>query len=46
MKGEEMDLPKQVGTGKLNPSWVETLMAFPIGWSQLPTKFVKPKGAK
>jgi hypothetical protein len=32
--------------GKLNPSWVETLMAFPIGWSQLPTKFVKPKGAK
>jgi hypothetical protein len=29
--------------GKLNPSWVETLMAFPIGWSQLPTKFVKPR---
>jgi len=29
--------------GKLNPSWVETLMAFPIGWSQLPTKFQKPR---
>jgi DNA (cytosine-5)-methyltransferase 1 len=34
--------PKGTG-GKLNPSWVETLMAFPIGWSQLPTKFVKPR---
>ena len=32
--------------GKLNPSWVETLMAFPIGWTQLPAKFVKPKAAK
>jgi hypothetical protein len=29
--------------GKLNPSWVETLMAFPIGWTQLPTKFAKPR---
>lgn len=38
-----MPLTVQVGTGKLNPSWVETLMAFPIGWTQLPAKFVKPK---
>jgi hypothetical protein len=37
--------PKGTG-GKLNPSWVETLQGFPIGWTQLPTKFVKPKGAK
>jgi hypothetical protein len=29
--------------GKLNPSWVETLMGFPISWTQLPTKFVKPR---
>jgi hypothetical protein len=29
--------------GKLNPSWVETLMGYPIGWTQLPAKFVKPK---
>ena len=31
------------GSGKLNPSWVETLMGLPIGWTQLPHKFVKPK---
>jgi hypothetical protein len=41
----EHALPAQTG-GKLNPSWVETLQGFPIGWTQLPTKFVKPKGAK
>jgi hypothetical protein len=29
--------------GKLNPSWVETLMGLPIGWTQLPHKFSKPK---
>jgi hypothetical protein len=29
--------------GKLSPDWVETLMALPIGWTQLPHKFVKPK---
>jgi hypothetical protein len=29
--------------GKLNPSWVETLQGFPIGWTQLPMKFVKPR---
>jgi hypothetical protein len=29
--------------GKLNPSWVETLMGVPIGWTQLPEKFVKPR---
>jgi hypothetical protein len=42
--GQYQSLTRQAG--KLNPSWVETLMSFPIGWSQLPTKFVKPKGAK
>jgi hypothetical protein len=34
---------KEMGTGKLNPSLVETLMGFPISWTQLPTKFVKPR---
>jgi hypothetical protein len=38
----EHALPAQAG-GKLNPSWVETLMAFPIGWTQLPQKFTKPR---
>jgi hypothetical protein len=38
----EHALPAQAG-GKLNPSWVETLQGFPIGWTQLPTKFVKPR---
>jgi hypothetical protein len=32
--------------GKLNPSWVETLMGYPIGWTQLPAKFVKPKAPR
>jgi hypothetical protein len=36
--------PKAQIAGKLNPSWVETLMGYPIGWTQLPAKFVKPKG--
>jgi hypothetical protein len=39
------NLRTQTG-GKLNPSWVETLQGFPISWTQLPTKFVKPKGVK
>lgn len=30
-------------SGKLNPSWVETLMGLPMGWTQLPTKFTKPR---
>jgi hypothetical protein len=30
-------------SGKLNPSWVENLMGFPTGHTQLPTKFVKPR---
>lgn len=30
-------------TGKLNPAWVETLMGLPMGHTQLPYKFVKPK---
>jgi hypothetical protein len=42
--GQYQSLTRQAG--KLNPSWVEILMAFPIGWTQLPTKFVKRKGAK
>ena len=32
--------------GKLNPSWVETLMGLPLGWTQLPRKFVKPRATK
>lgn len=35
--------PKPQITGKLNPDWVETLMGLPIGWTQLPTKFQKPR---
>jgi hypothetical protein len=35
--------PKESHQGKLNPSWVETLMGLPIGWTQLPHKFTKPK---
>lgn len=31
------------GSGKLNPSWVETLMGVPMGHTQLPHKFVKPR---
>lgn len=30
-------------SGKLNPAWVETLMGLPMGHTQLPHKFVKPK---
>jgi hypothetical protein len=33
----------EMTAGKLNPSWVETLMGLPIGWTQLPHKFTKPK---
>lgn len=39
MKGEENDLPNQVKqsapTGQLNPSWVEWLMGWPIGWTSM-----------
>jgi hypothetical protein len=38
----EHALPAQTG-GKLNPSWVETLQGFPIGWTQLPYRFKKGK---
>lgn len=34
LKGEEMDLPSAVG-GSLNPTWVEWLMGWPIGWTEL-----------
>lgn len=37
---------KEGTSAKLNPSWVETLMGFPIGHTQLPHKFVKLKKAK
>jgi hypothetical protein len=33
------DMLKTAGSGKLNPSWVETLMGYPIGHTQLPTVF-------
>lgn len=34
-KGEKL-LPGMVGVGTLNPEWVETLMGFPIGWTDGP----------
>lgn len=33
-KGEEYDLPTATG-GQLNPMWVEWLMGFPLGWTDL-----------
>jgi hypothetical protein len=41
--GAYQSLTRQAG--KLNPDWVETLMGLPIGWTQLPHKFVKPRTA-
>jgi hypothetical protein len=36
MKGLERDLPTAVGSGgRLNPTWVEWLMGFPTGWTDL-----------
>jgi len=37
MKGKEKDLPSQleVDGGQLNPTWVEWLMGWPIGWTDL-----------
>jgi len=36
IKGLETDLPMAVGSGgKLNPTWVEWLMGFPAGWTDL-----------
>jgi hypothetical protein len=36
MKGLEKDLPTAVGSGgRLNPTWVEWLMGFPTGWTDL-----------
>ena len=36
LKGTERDLPMAVGNGgKLNPTWVEWLMGFPLGWTDL-----------
>ena len=34
---------KTQASGKLSPAWVETLMGVPMGHTQLPHKFVKPK---
>ena len=28
-------LPETVGRGQLNPTWVEWLMGFPLGWTDL-----------
>lgn len=33
----------EMKSGKLNPSWVETLMGLPLGHTQLPVKFAKPR---
>lgn len=44
--GAFQSLPRTVQTqttGKLNPSWVETLMGLPQGHTQISRKFVKPK---
>jgi hypothetical protein len=39
MKGMERDLPKPVSeqgvSGQLNPTWVEWLMGYPEGWTEL-----------
>jgi hypothetical protein len=36
LKGTERDLPMAVGNGgRLNPTWVEWLMGFPLGWTDL-----------
>ena len=37
---------KSTQAGKLNPSWVETLMGLPLGHTQLPQKFVKQRKDK
>ena len=34
-RNENNSLPDKVGTGQLNPTWVEWLMGFPIGWTEL-----------
>ena len=31
--GYSGQLPNEVGTGQLNPTWVEWLMGFPLGWT-------------
>ena len=36
IKGLERDLPAAVGNGgRLNPAWIEWLMGFPAGWTDL-----------
>ena len=30
-----LDLQTAVGSGQLNPEWVEWLMGYPIGWTEL-----------
>lgn len=34
-QGYSGQLPNEVGTGQLNPTWVEWLMGFPTGWTDL-----------
>ncbi len=34
--GQQKGLAEAVGSGKLNPTWVEWLMGFPLGWTALP----------
>jgi len=31
--GRQSSLPVSVGSGRLNPTWVEWLMGFPLGWT-------------
>jgi hypothetical protein len=35
MKGEATDLPKEVGDAQLNPTWVESLMLLPAGYTKI-----------
>jgi DNA (cytosine-5)-methyltransferase 1 len=34
-RGRNIDLGVSIGGGKLNPQWVEWLMGFPVGWTDL-----------
>ena len=39
-KGKQLNLSMVVSeeSGALNPDWVEWLMGFPVGWTNLPTE--------
>jgi hypothetical protein len=35
LKGEATDLPKEVGNAQLNPTWVESIMLLPAGYTNI-----------